>query len=233
MAINNNLSEQELTVVRKGLGKIGREWWVYFFCWLLLFFIPAAIFIWGIMSGKVQRFEDGTTSTEPLIDELLGFQVPYWATGLVFYGLAFIPSIPLFFRFMFGRFHIHPDFEVTETTITWSDGRKTSYNDSMAVGFANILFIAFRFLVGFVIVVLILAPINFFIILPYKARTIRKEFGVKGFKYGLGNLLFILLVLLALGSMIVAAIIKFAPEAIAEASASLASAASESAIRLF
>ena len=148
-----------------------------------------------------------------------------WWWGIIFYALLFLPCLPIYFRLLLKKFAWHPDFEVTETIITWSDGSKTKTDDALVTGLLSFLIFLMRMLIDFFIAFFI-SPLNMFIILPYKAKQIRDQFDVKGGRFILGNLIFILIIIGSMVAMIGFMIVKWAPEAIQEAYSSASAAVS-------
>ena len=193
--------QEDLSVAKSALNKVRNEWLFHFICWLLIYIGVAAVVIYGVQTGKIQRFDNDTSS--PVIEGM-------WA-GYIFVGLLFLPCIPTYFRLLFRRYSLRPTFEVTETTIIWSDGTKTKTNDATVTNLLNLLVFLMRALIDLFIAFLI-SPLNMFIILPFKARSIRKEYDIKGPKLFLGNFIFILLIIGCFVAMIAFMIIKWAPE---------------------
>lgn len=210
--------EATLSVARKAIKKIKAEWFFQFICWSLIWVGIAAMVIYAVETGRIQRIDTDTSS--PVFDG--------WWWGIIFYALLFLPCLPIYFRLLLKKFAWHPDFEVTETIITWSDGTKTKTDDALVTGLLSFLVFLMRMLIDFFIAFFI-SPFNMFIILPYKAKQIRDQFDIKGGRFILGNLLFILIILGSIVGMIAFMVIKWAPEAIQEAQNSI-SAAQESAL---
>lgn len=205
--------DNDLSVGKRALRSVKAEWLFQFICWSLIWIGISALVIYAVETGRIHRID--TDSSTPVFDS--------WWWSFIFIGLLYLPCIPIFLRLLFKKFSFVPEFEVTETTIIWSDGSKTKSDDSFQVGIINILLFFFRMLLDLIIAFFI-APLNMFIILPIKAKKIRDEFDVKGGHLVLGNILFVLIILGSMVAMIGFMIVKWAPEAIQEAQNSASSA---------
>ena len=204
----------DLSIGKRALRGVKAEWFFQFICWSLIWVGISALVIYAVATGRIQRID--TDSSSPVFDG--------WWWGIIFYALLFLPCLPVYFRLLLKKFSWHPDFEVTEYVVTWSDGRKTKTDDALVTGLLSFVFLLMRMLIDFFIAFFI-SPFNMFIILPYKAKEIRDQFDVKGGRFILGNLLFILIIISSMVAMIAFMVIKWAPEAIQEAQNSISSAA--------
>ena len=203
---NMTKETDDLSVGKRALRGVKAEWMFQFICWSLIWIGIAAMVIFAVATGRIKRID--TDSSSPVFDG--------WWWGIIFYALLFLPCIPVYFRLLLKRFSWHPDFEVTEYVVTWSDGSKTRTNDALVTGLLSFLVFLMRMLIDFFIAFFI-SPFNMFIILPYKAKQIRDQFDVKGGRFVLGNLIFILIIIGSMAAMIGFMIVKWAPEAIQEA----------------
>ena len=203
----------DLSVGKRALRGVKAEWMFQFICWSLIWIGIAALVIYAVATGRIQRID--TDSSSPVFDG--------WWWGIIFYALLFLPCLPVYFRLLLKKFAWHPDFEVTEYVVTWSDGRKTKTDDALVTGLLSLVVFLMRALIDFFIAFFI-SPFNMFIILPYKAKEIRDQFDVKGGRFILGNLIFILIIIGSMAAMIGFMVVKWAPEAIQEAYSSASAA---------
>ena len=203
----------DLSVGKRALRGVKAEWMFQFICWSLIWIGIAAMVIYAVETGRIQRID--TDSSSPVFDG--------WWWEIIFGALLFLPCIPVYFRLLLKKFAWHPDFEINEHVVTWSDGSKTKADDALVTGLLSFLFFFMRIIIDFFIAFFI-SPLNMFIILPYKAKEIRDQFDVKGGHFILGNLLFILIIIGSIVAMIAFMVIKWAPEAIQEASSSASAA---------
>ena len=180
--VEMNYSEEDIQAARDALKKLKREWTYHIIIFLIVACVLFAFIL--ITLGGV---------------ELPGL-LRYVPGGVYMIGSLML-IIPTFFKLIGKRMKVGDFFSpvldsYTITTTTYSDGSKTVTDDSGTVMLINILFFVFKLLIYFVLA-MIIAPLFPWITAPIKARSIRKHFGIKSFRFGTANFfIFLFLVVL-------------------------------------
>ena len=177
------ISDENKEIAKHAYLKLFRQWFYYVILYVVLIVVTVAVVI------PLALMVINNANMPVLYGILAAIGTITW-TGVF---LAMI--IPTFIRLMIGTLSIKGFFSpaidsYTVTTITYGDGHTVTTDDAGAVAAANLFVILFRIMLR-LLFSFFAGPLTPFILVPIKAHSIKKNFGVRGFPFILGDILLV------------------------------------------